>query len=77
VVGLGYVLVHWTRTYSDYRLACTEDLLDRFRVQPVRGRDIVLLHDNNPHTVDAVNQLVPELRRRGLEPHPGPWARPA
>ena len=76
VVRLGYVLVHWTKTYSDYRPESTDALLDRLRRQPVHSRDIVLLHDNNPHTLEALDSSVPELRLRGLEPHPGPWAQP-
>ncbi len=67
VVRLGYVLVHWSRTYSDFRADGTERLLARLREEPVRGRDIVLLHDNNPHTAQALAWLLPELSRKGLD----------
>jgi peptidoglycan/xylan/chitin deacetylase (PgdA/CDA1 family) len=67
VVRMGYVLVHWSKTYSDYEEDGLEALLARLRTEPVRGRDIVLLHDNNQHTVEALAALLPELRARGLD----------
>jgi peptidoglycan/xylan/chitin deacetylase (PgdA/CDA1 family) len=59
VKALGYKLVHWSRTYSDYRCDGREALLARMRPQPPRARDIILLHDTNPHTVEALQDMLP------------------
>lgn len=65
-VALGYHIVHWTSTYSDYRCADVQTLLGRFAERPVRPRDIVLLHDNNDHTVASMRYLLPQWRAAGL-----------
>jgi peptidoglycan/xylan/chitin deacetylase (PgdA/CDA1 family) len=74
VTRLGYRVVHWSRTYSDYRADGTETLLGRMRAEPVVSRDIVLLHDNNEATVEAVPTLVASSRGAGLELVPLPPA---
>jgi len=69
VCALGYRLVHWTKTYNDYRKEGTEQLIDRMLADPLRARDIVLLHDHNPHTVEALGRMFPDWRKQGLEFH--------
>ena len=64
--GLGYHVVHWTRTYSDYQCDGLQALLGRFAQRPVQPRDIVLLHDHNEHTVAAMKHLLPRWRADGL-----------
>jgi peptidoglycan/xylan/chitin deacetylase (PgdA/CDA1 family) len=59
VKALGYKLVHWSRTYSDYRRDGREALLGRMRPQPPQPRDIILLHDNNPYTIEALHDMLP------------------
>ena len=66
VCRLGYRLVHWTRTYSDYQCADAELLIERMRRDPVRPRDIVLLHDHNARTVAAIARMIPEWRTQGV-----------
>ena len=57
---LGYRLVHWSRTYSDYRQDGAGPLLQRMRRIGLRPRDIALFHDNNPCTVEALGEILPE-----------------
>ena len=59
VKALGYKLVHWSRTYSDYRCDGREALLARMRPQPPRARDIILHHDTTQHTVEALQDMLP------------------
>ena len=66
VAALGYRTVHWTRTYSDYQCDGTEALTRRMTEQAARPRDIVLLHDHNPHTVAALATAIPRWRSQGL-----------
>lgn len=61
----GYRLVHWSKTYSDYRRDGTAALLERVRTIGLRPRDIVLLHDNNAHTVEALTEILPQWRACG------------
>jgi len=63
--SLGYRLVHWSRTYSDYRQDGTEPLLQRLRAAPPQPKDIVLLHDNNRHTAEAVGTILPQWLLEG------------
>ncbi len=67
VTALGYRTVHWTRTYSDYQRDGTAALTRRMKEQPVQSRDIVLLHDHNPHTIEALAEMVPRWKSDGLE----------
>jgi len=66
VARLGYVTVHWSRTYSDYRLDGPGPLRARITASPMRAGDIVLLHDHNPHTLAALETAIPEAQARGL-----------
>ena len=59
----GYRLAHWSLTYSDYRRDGLQPLLDRMRHRPPRAGDVILLHDNNPYTVDALAKVLPDWRR--------------
>jgi peptidoglycan/xylan/chitin deacetylase (PgdA/CDA1 family) len=55
----GYRLVHWSKTYSDYRQDGSSPLLARIRALGLEPRDIALFHDNNPHTVAALAEILP------------------
>ena len=67
VCGLGYHLVHWSKTYSDYQSDGLDRLIERMRRNPIRSRDIVLLHDHNSDTVDALARMIPLWRTQGIE----------
>ena len=66
VAALGYSIVHWTRTYSDYQQDGVEALSRRFAGQPARAGDIILLHDHNPHTAQALAGAIPRWKSEGL-----------
>jgi len=66
IVGLGYCVVHWSRTYSDYRRDGVDALLGRIDMQPPQPRDIVLMHDNHLDTVVAIEQALPRWQASGL-----------
>jgi peptidoglycan/xylan/chitin deacetylase (PgdA/CDA1 family) len=66
VARLGYDIVHWTKTYSDYQRDGTEPLERRMRAQPAAARDIILLHDHNPHTIEALEAMIPRWTSEGL-----------
>jgi peptidoglycan/xylan/chitin deacetylase (PgdA/CDA1 family) len=66
VAALGYRTVHWTRTYSDYQCDGADALTRRMIEQAARPRDIVLLHDHNPATVEALATAIPHWKSRGL-----------
>lgn len=64
--SLGYRLVHWSRTYSDYLRDGRGALLQRVLAQPPVARDIVLLHDNNPYTGEALAEILPRWLAAGM-----------
>ena len=67
VCARGYCLVHWSKTYSDYQRDGVSSLIERFRQHPPVARDIVLLHDHNQFTIDALATLIPQWRSDGLQ----------
>ena len=64
--SLGYRLVHYSRTYSDYLQDGRDALLQRVLARPPVARDIILLHDNNPYTAEALDQVLPRWLAAGL-----------
>jgi len=67
VCRMGYCLVHWSKTYSDYQRDGVSRLVGRFRRDRPVARDIVLLHDHNADTVAALTTLIPEWKANGTE----------
>jgi peptidoglycan/xylan/chitin deacetylase (PgdA/CDA1 family) len=61
----GYRLIHWSKTYSDYRQDGRGPLLQRIRARGLRPRDIALFHDNNAFTVEALAEVLPEWIENG------------
>jgi peptidoglycan/xylan/chitin deacetylase (PgdA/CDA1 family) len=67
VCHAGYTLVHWSKTYSDYRQDGTEALIGRIDAAPPMAGDVLLFHDHNAYTVRALATKMPEWERAGLE----------
>jgi len=65
--ALGYQMVHWTTTYSDYKQDGEDALLERMQQNQPQTRDIILLHDNNPYTLSALDKMLPVWKDRGLQ----------
>jgi peptidoglycan/xylan/chitin deacetylase (PgdA/CDA1 family) len=59
-------VILWNVDPKDFEMESAERLLDWFRLHPLRGGDVVLLHDTVPHAAAAIVELVEEGRRRGL-----------
>ena len=70
VCRAGYTLVHWTRTYSDYRRDGVDALTRRIDAAPPVPGDVLLFHDHNAHTVQAVAAKLPQWQSSGLEFRP-------
>ncbi|WP_374593248.1 polysaccharide deacetylase family protein [Aquabacterium sp.] len=66
VCRLGYQLVHWSKTYSDYQQDGADALCARIERDPAQPGDIVLFHDNNPHTVEALARAIPAWQSAGF-----------
>lgn len=64
--SLGYCLVHWSKTYSDYRQDGIEPLLARLSENSPVARDILLFHDHNADTAAALACLLPDWKGRGM-----------
>jgi peptidoglycan-N-acetylglucosamine deacetylase len=67
VCRAGYTLVHWTKTYSDYRQDGVEPLIRRIDDAPPVAGDILLFHDHNGFTVSALGSKLSQWRAGGLE----------
>jgi peptidoglycan/xylan/chitin deacetylase (PgdA/CDA1 family) len=65
VCRAGFTLVHWSKTYSDYRHDGAPALMARIERLGAQERDILLFHDNNGHTVEALAHAVPRWRGAG------------
>ena len=74
VCQAGYTLVHWTRTYSDYKQDGVAALTGRLDAHPPVPGDVLLFHDHNAFTVQALASRLPQWQSAGL--HFGPLHRP-
>lgn len=63
---MGLSVVLWTVDPKDFARASAEDLRHWFTRHPVRGGDVVLLHDTSPHTGPVLAALIRDGRDRGL-----------
>ena len=63
---LGYTTVLWTESFGDDLRNGTKPITSRFESANLGPGGIVLLHDNNAHTVDALEPLLRHLKQRNL-----------
>ena len=61
----GRAIAYWSYDSMDYRRQSAEVLARRLREQPPGAGDIVLMHDDDPNTLLALRELVPEWRAAG------------
>jgi peptidoglycan/xylan/chitin deacetylase (PgdA/CDA1 family) len=66
VARAGFTVVHWSKTFSDYRQDGVQALTERIRSLPPVAGDILLLHDQNPYTVEALETSLPVWHAAGL-----------
>ncbi|HSS06682.1 MAG TPA: polysaccharide deacetylase family protein, partial [Rhodanobacteraceae bacterium] len=51
----------------DYRQEMSaRELVDVLRNQPPRAGDIILMHDDRPHTIELLDVMLPERRAAGF-----------
>jgi peptidoglycan/xylan/chitin deacetylase (PgdA/CDA1 family) len=62
----GLTVVLWNVDPKDCYCQGPEELRDWFQARPLRGGDVVLMHDNKPHGAAVLSELIRETRRRGL-----------
>jgi peptidoglycan/xylan/chitin deacetylase (PgdA/CDA1 family)/alpha-beta hydrolase superfamily lysophospholipase len=63
----GFSTVLWSYDSGDSRTTSTEALLGSFIAQPPRAGDIVLLHEDQPHTLKALPDLLERLLESDYE----------
>ena len=63
---LGYTTVLWTMSFSDNLRGRIEFTTSQFESADLRPGGIVLLHDNNLYTVNALDPLLRHLKQRNL-----------
>lgn len=62
----GRTVAFWSYDSHDYERLPATTLIERIRRQPPRSGDVVLMHDDNPDTVELLAGLLPEWRSQGL-----------
>jgi peptidoglycan-N-acetylglucosamine deacetylase len=55
----------WSYDSMDYQGLGAKSIVKRFSEQPMSRGEIVLMHDDNAHTLDALEELLPAWKLRG------------
>lgn len=63
----GFTVVLWSRDSGDWRLESAERIQEEFARQPLDPGDIVLLHEGQQRTLDALPALLASLGESGHE----------
>jgi len=63
--GFSRTVVLWNSDPKDFSRRDGGEVICWFRARPMRGGDLVLMHDNIPHSIDALPVLVEESARAG------------
>lgn len=64
--ALGYSTVLWSLDTLDYRLKTGAEIVAHVAAQPIGPGEILLLHEGQRWTLDALPGIVQDLRERGL-----------
>jgi peptidoglycan-N-acetylglucosamine deacetylase len=64
--GAKQTVVLWTVDPKDYCCKSAENLRSWFHARSLRGGDVVLMHDNVPHAVEIIPDVVQQARASGL-----------
>jgi peptidoglycan/xylan/chitin deacetylase (PgdA/CDA1 family)/glycosyltransferase involved in cell wall biosynthesis len=62
----GQTVVLWNADPRDYVCSSSEQVRVWFQHRPLRGGDVVLMHDNRPHAAKVLPELIAEAKGRGL-----------
>ncbi|HHV93813.1 MAG TPA: polysaccharide deacetylase family protein [Firmicutes bacterium] len=63
---LGYYTIQWSIDSLDWKDVSAQFIVDRVLSQAGPG-EIVLMHNNGKYTAEALERILPELKRRGFE----------
>jgi peptidoglycan/xylan/chitin deacetylase (PgdA/CDA1 family)/glycosyltransferase involved in cell wall biosynthesis len=64
----GLTTVLWNRDSKDYQARGAKTIREWAQANPFDSGDIVLMHDTNPHTPEALPTIIELVRSRGLYP---------
>lgn len=62
----GLTVVLWSRESQDWRHQSVAAILANASCETVHNGEVLVFHDDNAFTVEALTQLIPALRRRGF-----------
>ncbi|RMD49380.1 MAG: polysaccharide deacetylase family protein [Ignavibacteria bacterium] len=63
---LGFPIILWNISFLDHRQIGTEYLISQIRAYSLKSGDIILLHDHNSYTIEALPVLLKRIRDKGL-----------
>lgn len=63
----GYTTVFWSRDSGDWRSEQARDVVAAVTAETLAAGDIVLMHDGQAWTLEALANVLPELKERGHE----------
>jgi peptidoglycan/xylan/chitin deacetylase (PgdA/CDA1 family) len=63
----GYSTVLWSYDSGDSHHSSKSELLEAFEREPPKSGDIILLHEDHRHTLEALNELIERLLSQGFE----------
>jgi peptidoglycan/xylan/chitin deacetylase (PgdA/CDA1 family) len=70
-------LVFWSIDPKDFACETTDQVRTNLRRRPLRGGDIILMHDNIPFGAELVPEIAADVKRLGLRfTTPDAWNRP-
>jgi peptidoglycan/xylan/chitin deacetylase (PgdA/CDA1 family) len=64
---LGLSTVLWNVDPKDYNKTTADEVLAHFDNRPPEAGDLILFHDNHPHAISILPELIATSRKRGLE----------
>jgi peptidoglycan/xylan/chitin deacetylase (PgdA/CDA1 family) len=62
----GQTVVLWNADTRDFACGSAAEFRAYFRERPLRGGDVVLMHDDRPHAAAGLPEVMAEARARGL-----------
>ena len=67
---MGLKLVHYTAVLYDWESRSKEEIVHRFNGLKLTGGEIILLHENNSHTLGALPTILESIRSQGFIAQP-------
>jgi peptidoglycan/xylan/chitin deacetylase (PgdA/CDA1 family) len=62
----GQTVVLWSTDPKDYAMASVDSVRAYFEDRPLRGGDIILMHDTHAHAAEILPELAAQTHARGL-----------